>query len=208
MEMLKRDLQDLQTNKDLNEMPIKYGAFPVPKYSLIGKESFKEISCGSNYKRIPYSENKNLIYTFLCINRNEVSMLHAPADNPYEIFFTIMVLSDIPVDTIDNSHAKVHMTSRNHPDYIGEGFIRTQQDRIEYIAFTTAERNEYAVVNMRLFNLNHGRTILIAPQKDGSLRSLQIKSDSILSIENIDSYLDELLEQHNIKTFLSDKNNI
>uniref|UniRef100_UPI00257F4286 hypothetical protein n=1 Tax=Proteiniphilum sp. UBA5510 TaxID=1947286 RepID=UPI00257F4286 len=120
----------------------------------------------------------------------------------------IMVLTDIEIDTINYSHSKNQMISRNNPDYIGQGFVKTKNGEVDYVAFLTADRNEYAIVNMRLFNLKHGRIILIAPQKDGTIRSLQLKSEQVFSIDNIESYIDDLINQKNVKDFFTSKGNI
>jgi hypothetical protein len=60
---------------------------------------------------------------------------------------------------------------------------------------------------MRLFNLKQGRIILIAPQKDGSLRSMQIKAP-ILDDKELNNYIDKLFKQENVNQFFSDTNNI
>ncbi len=75
------------------------------------------------------------------------------------------------------------------------------------MAFLTANRDEFAVVNMRLFNLKLGRIILIAPQKDHSLRSLQLKAP-ILSTKELAGYLDKILKQDKVKSFFMDKGNL
>lgn len=118
-----------------------------------------------------------------------------------EVFFEILVLTD----TIDNVNHKLNqsmVTSRNHPDYLGQGFIKTKNNRIDFIAFQTAENNAYAIVNARLFDLNYGKTVLIAPQKDQSLRSLQIKSPQITS-DSIIPYTNQLLMDKKIIEFFN-----
>ncbi len=99
------------------------------------------------------------------------------------------------------------MLSRNNPGYICEGFFKKRKNEIDYTAFLTANRDAYAIVNMRLFNLKYGRTILIAPQKDGSLRSMQILSP-ILSNQEVKGYIDKILKQDDIKTFFLNMDNI
>lgn len=42
-ELLRRDIE---SNKERIAKPIRYGAFPVPKYELLGKDSFKGIGNG------------------------------------------------------------------------------------------------------------------------------------------------------------------
>ncbi len=194
---------DLEQNKRKAMKPIAYGAFPVPRYNLLGKEAFKGVGNGGNFTGMSVG-TKKILYSFFLANKNAITKKFI-SDKPNEIFFTIIVLTDF-IDTINFSHAGLEVISRNNPDYIGQGFFKTKNNEIDYTAFLTATRDEYAIVNMRLFNLKEGRIILIAPQKDGSLRSMQIRS-SILSDLDIKNYVEKLLRQDNTKKFfLSDGN--
>lgn len=49
---------------------------------------------------------------------------------------------------------------------------------------------------MRIFDLRVGRIILIAPQKDGTFRSLQLESPVMSSYE-ADEYIPMLLKENN-----------
>lgn len=60
---------------------------------------------------------------------------------------------------------------------------------------------------MRLFDLNYGRVILIAPQKDGSLRSMQLMLP-IISSNEVKSHVENLLEEKEIIDFFTKKGNI
>jgi hypothetical protein len=202
--MLGEDIEWIEFGKETK--PFRYGIFPVPKYDLLGEGTFRGMGFGMNYRELDNKGN-DLFYTFFYVQKNKLTEKYLPVDKSDEVFFTIIVLSDM-VDTVDYSHARNQMMSRNNPDYIGQGLIKTQNDEINYMAFLTAERDEYAIVNMRLFNLKNGRTILIAPQKDGSLRSMQLQSEQVLSAEDIEKYIDEILMQENVKKFFANKNNI
>ena len=106
---------------------------------------------------------------------------HYMGENDNEVFFQIYVLYN--TDDID---ANALITSRNHPDFMGQGYAKTPAKNIEYSAFITAEHESYAIVNTRLFNLSHGKTILIAPQPDGTLRSMQIDSPYLTKDDLVD----------------------
>ena len=124
-----------------------------------------------------------------------------------EAFFIIVTLTNF-IDTINRTHGSAFILSRNNPDVICEGHFKTSNnDEVDYMAFLTANRDEYAVVNMRLFNLKFGRVILIAPQKDHSLRSLQLDAP-LMSSNEVGSYLNGLLEQNKVKSFFLDRNNL
>lgn len=200
-ELLRRDIE---ANKEKTGRPMRFGAFPVPKYELLGKESFKGVGNGGNFTGINLN-GKKILYSYFLVNKNALTKKYI-GNKPNEVFFTIVTLTDF-IDTTNFTHAGVHIISRNNPDYIGQGFFKTKNDEIDYTAFLTADRNEYAIINMRLFNLKHGRIILIAPQKDGSLRSMQINS-SILDDKELGAYIDKILTQENVKKFFSDINNI
>ncbi len=134
------------------------------------------------------------------LNKNRLN------DKKDDVFFQIIVLTD----TTDNENYALHQSavlSRNHPDYLGQGFIKTQSNRIDYLAFQTAENDAFAIVNTRLYNLNFGKTILIAPQKDKTLRSLQIKSPQMTSL-SLKKSTEDLLNQKEIIDFFQKEGNI
>ena len=109
---------------------------------------------------------------------------------------------------INAENFQVNVVSRNHPDYLGQGMIKTKNEKIEFVAFITAERKQFAIVNSRLFDLELGRTILIAPQKDGSLRSMQIKSEEIIDFKNLKNYNQSLINDKKIIEFFNSENTI
>ena len=122
--------------------------------------------------------------------------LHGRED---EVFMHILVLSD----TIKPDTQSV-IWSRNYPDFYGQGSMKTKSATIEYASFLTAERSAFAIVNTRLFNLNYGKTILVAPQPDGTLRSMQIKSPE-LSNQTVKKYTAELLRREGVRRFFQKK---
>lgn len=203
-EMLKRDID---SNKSYESKPFPMGAFPVPDYNLLGKNTFKGVGVGSFYRSIE-NNNRHICCNFFAVRKNELIKQHIPQNKENEVFFTVVVLTDIEIDTLNYSHSRNQIVSRNNPDYIGQGYVKTKSGDIDYLAFLTADRNEYAVVNMRLFNLKQGRIILIAPQKDGSVRSLQLKSDDVLSMSDVENHIDHLLLQKKVKDFMTRKGNI
>lgn len=200
-ELLRRDIE---SNKERAAKPMRYGAFPVPKYDLLGAESFKGVGNGGNFTGIDINGRK-VLYSYFLVNKNAFTQKFI-GDKPNEVFFTIVTLTDF-IDTVNYTHAGVQVISRNNPDYIGQGFFKTKNDEIDYTAFLTASRDEYAIVNMRLFNLKNGRLVLIAPQKDGSLRSMQLKMP-VLSDKELPDYINKTLQQDDVKKFFSNSGTI
>lgn len=196
-------LADLANMKEESELPMISGVFPVPDYDLVGKGSFKGVGNfgfpggeGSELK----INGKTILYNSFFAGANSLNKAFIDGKKN-EVFFQIIVLTDT-VDTVNYSHVGSEIISRNHPNYIGQGFYKTKSEKIEYIAFQTADRHAYALVNMRLFDLSHGRTILIAPQKDRSIRSKQINTP-ILSSEEIETFTDSLVKVPRVIRFFT-----
>lgn len=198
-EMFNNDLIYVE-EKTMN--PIEFGVFPVAKYDLLGENSFKGLGSIGNSKKV---KNKNLIYSAFYIKKNELNK-DILIEKKNNVFFNIIILTD----TLDikNYNLKSSMViSRNHPNYIGQGFVKTKFSKIDYTSFITIEGDSYAIVNMRLFNLKYGKTILIAPQKDKSMRSFQINMPIIESNE-LESYINNLLLKPEIINFYTKYGNI
>ncbi|MEQ9266562.1 MAG: hypothetical protein RLN81_15135 [Balneolaceae bacterium] len=183
-EIWKDDTLDLE----LKGKPIISGVFPVPKYELIDS-TFNGLGYSGNWTGYDLKDKK-IVHHSLYVTKNGVNKEYI-SDKANEVFFTIAVLTD-SVDLKGYTHTNVGITSRNHPHHVGQGFVKTKSNEIEFVSFITADRNNYALINMRLFDLKIGRIVLIAPQKDGTLRSLQLNSP-IMSSEEIDKYIEELM---------------
>ena len=193
------DLEMFESDKQMIGIgdigPFEIGVFPNPTYDLVGSGSFQ----GLTNKNEDFAfKNQHIVMNSFFVGKNELNKVLLK-DLEDEAFFQILVLSD----TVDNENYQLNKSvtiSRNHPDYLAQGFILTKQMRIDYVAFQTAEQNAYAIVNTRIFDLNAGKTILISPQKDGTLRSLQIKSPPLTSADIL-TYTNELIMDKEIIAF-------
>jgi hypothetical protein len=181
----------------------------LPKYNLLAENSFKGVGNfgfpGGENSEFKINEKTILFNSFFAGKNhfNENYIDHSEAD---EIFFQIIILTDF-VDTLNYKHLSSEVISRNHPDYFGQGFYKTKNAKIDYVAFLTADRSSYAIINTRLFDLKYGKTILIAPQRNKSLRSMQINSPK-LSSKQVEDYTKKLLDREDIKLFFNAKGNI
>lgn len=191
-------------NVSLEGNPFIKGAFPVPKYELIDS-TFNGMGNSGDWTGVDFNDRK-IIYHSLYVSKNAVNREFIN-DKPNEVFFTIAVLTDY-IDLKGYSHTYVLNLSRNHPHYAGQGFVKTKSNQIDFVSFLTADRNNYAIVNLRLFDLRIGRIILIAPQKDGTLRSLQLDAP-IMSSEEMDEHVKNLISNDkNVIDFFTKKGNI
>jgi hypothetical protein len=140
--------EDLKRDKEVKtELPMSYGIFPVPKYDLVGKYGWTGLGSGGYWKNC---SGKKIVYSNFNISKNG-SNEQLLGDKKNEAFFTIMVLTDF-IDSINYTHRKSQIVSRNNPDFVGQGYIKTQNNKVDYMAFITANREQHALVNSRSFS--------------------------------------------------------
>ena len=180
--------------------PFEIGVFPVSKYELLGEGSFKGLG---NKNEDFKAGDKTIVMNSFFVAKNGINQERLKGKDD-EVFFHLLVLTDT-LDTENYNLNKSIAISRNHPDYVGQGFVKTKSNIIDYFAFDTAEGESYAIINTRLFNLNFGKTILIAPKNDGTLRSLQIECPQLTS-DAIIAYTDSLIKEKQIVRFFETKN--
>jgi hypothetical protein len=173
--------------------PLVVGAFPVPQYDLAGKGSFGGLGAWGNME-YPWHDHYLSGDSFIAL-RGPVNEKFI-GDRKDEVFFHILVLS-----AKKDSFGGSLILSRNHPHAIGQGIFKTAKSEIGYVAFQTADRNAYAIVNMRLFDLRAGRVVIIAPQKDGTLRSMQVSAPALAS-DDLKDYDAKLLKEPRVVKFL------
>jgi len=173
--------------------PMVVGAFPVPRYDLAGKGAYAGFGAMGNID-YPWHDHYIAAAAF-SVNRSSVNEAFI-GDREDEVFFHILVLSDKK-----DSSAGALVASRNLPHATAQGVIKTSKAEIDYVAFQTADRNAYAIVNMRLFDLRAGRVVIIAPQKDGTLRSMQVEAPTLES-KGLKDFDAKLLKEPRIVKFL------
>ncbi len=201
-------LTDLEARNILPpNKPFEVGVFPTPSFALLGEKSFGGVGTfginGDGDEK--HIQDKIILYNSFFVGMSDITKPFVGDENE-RVFFQIILLTNF-VDTANYTHQQKLAFSRNHPDYMGQGQYKTQQNTIQYVAFLRPNQDSYAIINMRLFNLKQGRTILIAPQKDGSLRSMQIDSPPLTSAQ-IDQYTDKLLKQKEVEDFFTYHGNI
>ncbi len=179
--------------------PLREGAFPVPKYDLVGEGAYGGFGVMGRME-YPWRDHYVAGDAF-SVGRCKVNEKFI-GDREEEVFFHILVLSDKK-----GSNAGSLVSSRNLPHAIGQGVIKTTECEIGYVAFQAADRNAYAIVNMRLFDLRAGRVVIIAPQKDGTLRSMQVEAP-VLETKELKDFDAKLLKEPRVVKFLDTPGNI
>jgi hypothetical protein len=188
--------------KDPPSAPLASGAFPVPEYDLVGRDSCR--GNGFLFTETPWHAHY-VLGSALFVGRGPVNEKFIE-DRKDEVFFHVLVLSDKKIRPEDGN-TRSDISSRNHPHVIGQGLFKTAKSEIDYVAFQTADRNAYAIVNMRLFDLRAGRVVIIAPQKDGTLRSMQVQTP-VLESKQVKDFDAKLLKEPRVVKFLDMPGNI
>ncbi|MEM9549436.1 MAG: hypothetical protein AAGA77_25930, partial [Bacteroidota bacterium] len=180
------------------------GIFPSPRYDLIAENSFDGVGYRGEFQGLEIN-GKTFVYNYFYVKKNKINADHVN-NLDEDVFFAIVVLTD-HIDTENYSHMHPDMTSRNHPSYLAQGFFKTMNSRINYSAFINSDRSSYAIVNKRLFDLSVGKVVLILPQKDKSLRSIQLDLPRILE-KDVDDYLQKVLNRSEVSALYQNPNAI
>lgn len=183
---------DALTSQDL---PLFSSPFPTPKYDSPGN--------GNGPIKTEIS-GKSVEGQYAIIAKGEHSshLFNNSADE-YVVYFTVLSIAD--GKELENP---VSATSRNHPHYLSQGSINTStKSRVDWVAVQLADQNAYAIINFRLFDLRAGRLILVAPQKDGSIRFYQTDAP-IMNTTEQKEYIENLKNKAEVIDFFNNKNNI
>lgn len=199
--MLAEDLEYIDFFEDVG--PMRPGVFPEPDYDLIGEGSFDGVFSSGTIWKPDTIANKAVGFISFGVGKNAWHRPFMGADTN-QVFFTLVTV----IDTLDADGHPLETSlvlSRNNPDVMGECAIRNTVGTVECIAFITAENDRYAIVNMRLFNLKYGDVIVVAPQRDGSFRSLQIKAEPRNKAANKRFITDDVLRRKEVLALLTNK---
>ena len=195
--ILESELSYVDNEPWLTQPPIEHLTFPVAKYG----PGFQ----GYGTKEIAMEiEDKIIKGGTFAVATNQYSI--EPKYDPNRsniIFFNILVLTDKP----ESENSALNVSSRNYPHHTCQGTRKTSIGNVDWVAMHLATGTKFALVSTKYFNLEFGQTILVAPQKDGSLRFKQIKLPSI-SMDEINDEISNLSERADIRAFFLNEKNI
>lgn len=177
------------------DFPFFTSPFPTPEYESPGNgNSSIETEIGG----------KKIIGHTVIIGRGEHSEhLFKTITDEYITYFTILTIADSL-----KTENPVIATSRNHPHYLAQGSLnKSSKSRVDWVAIQLADKNAYSIVNARIFDLRVGRLILVAPQKDGSIRFYQTQAPT-MNLNEREKFIENLKTQPKAIAFFSDHNNI
>ncbi|MFC4635534.1 hypothetical protein ACFO3O_16610 [Dokdonia ponticola] len=97
--------------------------------------------------------------------------------------------------------------SRNHPYLTAQGTFKTRENTFDWVFSASPDGFSTLLLNMKLFDLRFGETIIIYPQLDKSFFYQQIK-DSPNNYENFEDFKKMILNNPKVKTQLTSEKNI
>lgn len=83
--------------------------------------------------------------------------------------------------------------SRNYPYLTAQGMMCFGQHTFDWIFVQSPQENAYLFVNMKLFDLQFGKTVLVYPQADGSFYYRQLNLDPA-GYTDLEKYQAEVIE--------------
>jgi len=177
------------------DFPLFPSPFPAPTYDSPGNGN------GPIQTKIG---NAQIVGQYVTMGKGKHSQhLFKDAADQYVSYFTILTITDGK-----GKPNPVSATSRNHPHYLSQGSLNTStKSRVDWVAVQLADKNAYATVNSRIFDLRVGRVILAAPQTDGSIRFHQLDAPAMNTKER-EAYMESLKENKKVVAFFSAKTNI
>ena len=195
MEMFRQDLEALQKYSWPTKAALSGIPTPVPEYPNFGgalmnptmKIGDQEIR-GTTLAWGKYDVNQHLF-------QNETDDLL--------VYLNIFVLTDMP----DPKNCKKAMVSRNWPHILSTGKQKTSIGDVDWVQVGFADDNNYAFINQQIFDLKFGNTIIVAPQKDGSLQFLQLDGPASIEsrkmVQSIEAFTAKLAADERVLKFVN-----
>lgn len=97
--------------------------------------------------------------------------------------------------------------SRNYPYLTAQGIFKVKNNEFDWVFSASPDGFSTLLLNMKLFDLRFGETVIIYPQLDKSFIYEQIK-DSPNNYENFEEFTSNIFQNHKVKNQLNSEKNI
>jgi len=181
--------QDIETYEKFSEVfqsfPLNKSPFPVAKYDYA-------------VSSIPFLfEMDNFLFKGVRIGAYETPDSETIIDK-----LTLLVLTNDK-----DSEETTLVESRNFPYLTAQGIFKVTNNSFDWVFSASPDGYATLLVNMKLFDLRFGETILIYPQQNGSFLYQQIQ-DSPNNYTNFDAFKSSLQKNSSVKQQLESAGNI
>ncbi|SFT39951.1 hypothetical protein SAMN05216474_0345 [Lishizhenia tianjinensis] len=177
MELYHQDLENYQKFKEIfQSFPLNKSPFPVAEYDYAVAST-------------PFMiELDTLIFKGVSLGEHE---------NP-ESEKIIYKLSLIVLTNDKNTQENTLVESRNYPYLTAQGTFEVEKNSLDWVFTASTDGYSTLLVNMKLFDLRFGETIIIYPQKDESFLYDQVK-DSPNNYENFEEFKKAVLNHLKVR---------
>lgn len=184
--LIKQDLENYDKFADFyKNLPLNKSPFPVAEYDY----------AVSSFPFVIQKENN--VFKGIKIGEFETP----ESDKIIEKLTLLVLTNDI------NSEENFIVESRNYPYLTAEGFFKTSTQTYDWVFASSPDGFSVLLVNMKLFDVRFGETIIIYPQKDGTFLYDQIQ-DSPNNYTNFEDFKTTLINLERTQNQLSSENNI
>lgn len=163
-----------------------------------------------NKSPFPVTDYEYAVYSEPFIIKKENVILKGYRIGEYENFESDEIIDKLILLILTNdekSEDATYVISRNYPYLTAEGYFNTEIDKYNWVF--TASPDNYATlfINTKLFDLRFGKTIIIYPQKDGSIRFNQLATLP-KEYSNFEDFKEAIINNVTVKNQLLSINNI
>jgi len=171
------------------DFPLRILPFPVVDYKF-GATGAGEFFIDEQYK---------LSISYFLIGKHDYNKNEFEDGVTHHTFFNLIVLTDT-LDPEEYTLVDNYVTSRNHPDYVGQGTIQTKNINLDYVCFHRPDHTSYAIIGTKIFDLSEGHTIVAVVKEDTSVHFMQLDTPKI-PINQVEPYITQLVKQELLLRF-------
>lgn len=181
--------QDIETYNQYAEIfqsyPLNKSPFPVAEYDYaVSSVPFVIEHEGNVFKGVRIGEYKN------------------PDSEEVADKLTLLVLTNDK-----GSEESTLVESRNYPYLTAQGYFKVSNNQYDWVFSTSPDGFSTLLVNMKLFDLRFGETVIIYPQKDRSFFYDQI-DDSPNRYKNFEAFEKSITQNKRVTIQLNSSGNI
>lgn len=175
------------TEEDNIRMSDREKILPMNNYNFL-KEDYRPNGTKAYIDTLSIDHNSYLIFSFGVQKKGE---------SDYKSFFSLLIKmrdNESFMDLATKNCLYSNVTSRNHPDYIGQGVLKREEYSIDFVALKSLNSSS-AIINNKIFDLSKGTLILLTedPQYKFLLMDHQLDFEEV-PIGSLKKQLNKILK--------------
>jgi len=175
------------TEEDNTPMLDRAKILPMNNYNFL-KEDYRPNGTKAYIDTLSIDHHSYIVFSFGTQKKGE---------SDYKSFFSLLIKMRDNEDFMDLAKKNClysNVTSRNHPDYIGQGVLKREEYSIDFVAFKRLNSSN-AIINNKIFDLSKGTLILLTedPQYKFLLMDRQLDFEEV-PIGSLKKQLNKILK--------------